>query len=349
MRIAGSGIWLILLTFLLGCDSEPVNPLHAPLRTADKSSVPEEIEQLRIDRFEKDLFAYTSEGFSRDTAEMYAKYGSFADLFFENIIRVGNKKMPLFRENILGFTNDPEIKNVFKSVKNQFPDLKNEEQDFSIAFARYKALFPDSLVPQIITMISGFNYNIAVSDSALAIGLDMYLGDSCRFYEWLSMPDFKKARMNRSFLVADALRGFLSANFPNNSTHNDLISRMIYEGKIIYLTQSLLPHIPENTILSYSPNQLKWCTDNEGNMWSHFIDKKLFYSSDFNNEVAYINDGPFTKGFNRDSPARTGIWMGYRIVSSYMENNKEISIPELLNNSDAHSIFNNSRYKPVRS
>jgi hypothetical protein len=349
MRIAGAAIWLILLTFFSGCSSDKNNPVQAPLRTDNSFSIPDELLQMVIGRFEIDLFSFTKETFSTDTSRMYKKYGSFTDLYFENIIRVGNKKLPLFRENILGFINDPDIKNVFKEVNKQYKDLKKEEEDFSIAFSRYKALFPDSLLPDVITMVSGFNYTIAVSDSSLAIGLDMYLGDSCRFYEWLSIPDYKKDRMNRHFIVSDAIRGFLSSTFPNNSKNNDLVSRMIYEGKIIYLTKSLLPHFPDHLVLAYSQEQEKWCTENEGKMWSHFIDKKLFYSTDFNDEVSFINDGPFTKGFNREAPARTGIWLGYRIVNSYMENNKKTSIQELFSNEDAHAIFNNSGYKPVRS
>lgn len=349
MQVAGRGIWLILLTFLIACGGDVKDPIELPLRSDNQKEKNELRKQIKIIRFDQDLQSLTKEGFSEDTTEMYRNYGSFPDLFFSRIINVGNKKFPLFKENVLGFTNDPDIKNIFKEVNRQYPDLNKENEDLSIAFTRFTKIFPDTIVPQVFAMISGFNYNIAVSDSALAIGLDMYLGDSCRFYEWLALPDYKRIRMNRQFLSTDAIRGFLSATFENQNKDHDLISSMIYEGKIMYLTESLLPHFQLSSILGYSGQQLAWCDENEGKIWSFFIDKKLFYSNDFNNEVAFINDGPFTKGFPKDSPARIGVWLGYKIVKSYMNKNQQISIPELMRDIDSHGIFNRSGYKPVRA
>lgn len=348
MKVSGIGIWLILLTFFFSCGSSPESPLKEPLRTATATDVPEEKIPIKIGRFENSLFSIRKETFTDDTSTLYRTYGSFPDLFFNNVIRIGTKKLPLFRENILGFTGDPEIKSVFKDVNSKFADLSKEEDDFSIAFSRFKLLFPDTVIPDLLTIISGFNYNIVVSDSALAIGLDMYLGDSCRFYEWLGIPEYKKVKMNRSFLVADAIRGFLSASFVNVHSENDLISSMLYEGKIIYLSQALLPHIKTNLLMGYTEPMLEWCEQNESKIWSHFIDKKLFYSTDFNDEVAYINDAPFTKGFPKESPGRTGVWLGFKIIQSYMNNHKEITIQELMYHTDAHGIFNRSGYKPGR-
>jgi len=298
-------------------------------------------------RFDEDLFKLTKETFSEDTQALRQKYRSFFPLFTGRIIKVGEPSAALFRENLLGFINDPDIAAVKTEVKKQYPDLKAEQKAFEAAFTRFHELFPDSTIPNVVTMVSGFNYNVAVDDSTLAIGLDMYLGENCRYYELLAIPKYKVRQMNRTQLVSDALRGFLLANFEMKSPVDDLISWMIFHGKILYLMQTLLPEISENILFNCTAGQLNWCKNNEGKIWGHFIDKKLFYSVDFKNQVNYINDGPFTSGFPEESPARIGVWLGWQLVKSYMNKNGG-TIPQLMELQDGHQLFNKSGYKPVR-
>ncbi|MEX1188969.1 MAG: hypothetical protein WED33_06905 [Bacteroidia bacterium] len=343
-------IWAILLTVITSCGSSVENPIDKPLRIESVSDQEKEAQiNLEVNRFDEDFFAITKASFIKDTTLLYEKYGSFVDLFTGKIIRLGGKNFPMFSENILGFINDPDIQSVYKEVKKQYPSLEEENKDLSIAMTRYHLVFPDSLIPQVNAMISGFNYNIAISDSTLAIGLDMYLGDSCRFYELLALPAYKTKRMNRNYLVTDAVKGFVLATFPNEAKEEDLISRMIYEGKMIYFISQLLPQYSAASVMTYTEAELEWCKKNEGKIWSHFIDRKLFYTRDFNNEVAYVSDGPFTKGFPQEAPPRIGVWLGLQIVKSFMEKNAEISLPQLIQMNDAHKLFNTSGYKPVRS
>jgi hypothetical protein len=340
--------WGILLTVLVSCGGGSESESSMPMRVnkSDKES-PKLI--LAINRFDQALFKIEKETFTTDTVRIYKEYGSFLDLFSSQIIRVGNKSFPLFRENLLGFTNDPDIQSVYKEVQRQFPDLSAEEAELSSAFSRFHQAFPDTLIPRIYSMISGFNFNIVIADSALGLGLDMYLGDSCKFYQLLALPQYKVDRMNRKQLVPDVVRGFLMSTFELKMKENDLISRMIYEGQLMYLISQLLPSYENARILAYAESQLDWCKENEGKIWAHFIDKKLFYSTDFNNEVAYVNDGPFSKGFPKEAPARIGVWLGYSIVQSFMKTHPEVTINELMEMHDAHQLFNNSGYKPTRS
>jgi uncharacterized protein YjaZ len=59
-----------------------------------------------------------------------------------------------------------------------------------------------------------------------------------------------------------------------------------------------------------------------------------------------MNDGPFTSEISQDSPGRLGIWVGWQIVDSYMRNNENVSIQELINEGDAQKILEQSFYKP---
>ena len=60
----------------------------------------------------------------------------------------------------------------------------------------------------------------------------------------------------------------------------------------------------------------------------------------------YIEETPFTKQFGNDSPGRLGIFLGWKLIQSYMKNNPEVTLPELMQISDYQKILNNSKFKP---
>jgi hypothetical protein len=335
---------LIFLTGLSACSEDDTKTKRKKRKTATNSDA-EEIE-IKALRFEKDFFSCTRENFSRDTIMLRKKYGLFLDRYCADIIQVGTN--PLNCDNILSFTNYPNFKKVSLEVERQYKDVSFIEEELQLAFTLFSDEFPDTLVPKVITMISGFNYSQANTDSVLAISLEMYLGERCSFYESLNYPEYKKKRTNKNYLVPDAMRGFLTSTFSSENKYNDLISNMIYDGKILYMLKCFLPDRKEHEYIGYTEKQWEHNEENEANIWAHFIDKKLFYSKDFNDQVNYLNDGPFTPGFSKETPPKMGAWLGYKIVSSYMEKNPNTSLEQLIYLKDAHQIFQKSGYKPPR-
>jgi hypothetical protein len=41
-----------------------------------------------------------------------------------------------------------------------------------------------------------------------------------------------------------------------------------------------------------------------------------------------------------------GVWMGWKIVKSYMQNNKNIELSELMSNENYQQILEQSNYRP---
>jgi uncharacterized protein YjaZ len=59
---------------------------------------------------------------------------------------------------------------------------------------------------------------------------------------------------------------------------------------------------------------------------------------------------PFSKFYleiDNESPGRVGQWIGWQIVRSFMENNPQVTVQELLL-MDAKQIFEKSKYKPKK-
>ena len=76
------------------------------------------------------------------------------------------------------------------------------------------------------------------------------------------------------------------------------------------------------------------------------IEKKHLFSTDLMVVKRYIDESPFTKSFSAESPGRTGIWIGWQIVRNYMKNNPDVSLQDLIENSNYQEILNKSKYNP---
>jgi hypothetical protein len=81
-------------------------------------------------------------------------------------------------------------------------------------------------------------------------------------------------------------------------------------------------------------------------MWAYLVEKKLLFNTDRFTIDKFILEGPFTKDFGRDSPARAAIWIGYRIVQSYMLRNPGTTFQKLMEEKNYLKILNLSAYNP---
>ena len=139
-------------------------------------------------------------------------------------------------------------------------------------------------------------------------------------------------------IVDSKLRPFNSRSF---------LSKMIYEGKKLYLLDLYLPFKSDAIKIGYSTEKFNWALANEEQVWKYFIENNLLYSTDTKLNKRFLEDAPFSKFYlseDRNSPGRIGQWIGLQIVHSFMDNN-DVSLPDLLIKPE-EEIFKNSKYKP---
>ena len=293
-----------------------------------------------VKRLDKDLFSDESVNTLKE------KFGDFFDLYTEDIIGIGNSSDPDFETNLIAFKTFETVEKALEKVSKTYPDSDDLNQKLTKAFALYKHYFPDKQIPKIYSYIAArFDISLIVRDDVLAIGLDNYLSDT-EFYSMLGVPKYISANKTKEKILPDCIHWLLVENFPYDDRTDNLISRMIYQGKIIYLTKLILPDVSDNVITGFSDEQMKWCENNEGNMWMHLIENKLLFETDRFTLVKLTEDAPSTSMFPSESPGRACLWIGYRIVDNYMKNNKNISIAELMRNTDALNITEKAKYKP---
>jgi hypothetical protein len=129
-----------------------------------------------------------------------------------------------------------------------------------------------------------------------------------------------------------------------------LLSAMIYYGKELYIKDKLIPEYSDANKIGYTELQLKFCQENEYYMWSNLVENKLLFDANPKNEQRFIQPAPFSKFYleiDNQTPGRVGQWLGWQIVRSYMENNDEVTLEQLMA-MDAKTIFENSKYKPKK-
>ncbi len=244
--------------------------------------------------------------------------------------------------------NNPLLQELHDEVQKKFPDNKMLEDELQDVFRHMKYYFPDFNKPEVVTLISEMDYEnkVIYTDSLVLISLDLYLGKDHKFYEF---PDYIKQNFEPEQIMPDLVSSFVVYKIspPKDRT---LLSLMIYFGKDLYLKDKLLPEVTDAVKIGYTPEQIEWAKVNEVEIWKYFVENKILFNTDSKLPPRFINPAPFSKFYlaiDNESPGRLGVWLGWQIVRSYMENNKNVTLQELLV-MDAKEIFDNSKYKPEK-
>jgi hypothetical protein len=299
-----------------------------------------------IIRFDSLLFEPQSDSVTKNIHKTFAKYPEFSELYFQKVIKIGSPYSKDFQDLLDVFLTEYNIKMAYEQNVNIYGNFNPYKNKLQNAFLHYKYYFPEKNVPDIYLMMTGFNHSIVVADDILAIGLDNFLGSNSRFYDQLQISNYLRNRMEPSVLPFEAVKGWITTEFPYNDSIDNLVSAMVYHGKILYLMDALFPNEPDSLKIAYSARDMIWCEKSEDDMWLYMMDQKILFANDIMQMRRIVFDAPFTNPFGQDSPGRVGQWIGWQIVRSYMNKNAEVTIPELMANDDYQKILLQSGYNP---
>lgn len=149
-------------------------------------------------------------------------------------------------------------------------------------------------------------------------------------------------------MTVDLLKGWLDSEYLNDSAQRNMLAQMIYQGKLLYAMDVLLPEISDTIKTGYSASQWEWVRQNEEKIWSFFIEQKFLYSTNPKTYIKYIQDGNTTGGFPEKAPARLGAYIGWQIVRAYMLKNPTTRLDQLFQLSDAQTLLAGSGYRPPK-
>lgn len=303
---------------------------------------------LEIMRFEQDLAAYLSDTSVNDLTPIRKQYGEFFDMFTHQVLGIPQENDTMIAMNLRFFLKDPEVAEVMADVDSAFSDVKDIKKEMDSFLKHYRYYYPDKEVPKVVTYVSAFNYAVITTHETIGIGLDMFLGKDYVFYPRMGLPKYLSNRFSREYAVVSVIRGWYESDYDVRDVKKELLSQMVYQGKLLYYLDAMAPDMADTLKTGYSAEQLTWCEENEASIWAFFIENKLLFNTSPSEYLKYINEGPTTSGFPKESPGKVGAWIGYRIVQQYMKKNPDITLVDLLNEKDANAILEKSGYKPQK-
>ncbi len=319
--------------------------LFAACRDKSHPNIAHLLTERKIIRFDRELWALDHEHPDINTLSSGSK--EYLKRYASGVIQLGRADAPHFEEYLSLFLQDSTIHEIYDTVAMKYADMREQEQELSKAFAYYAYYFPGRIIPQVYTHISGFNQSVVVDSAFVGVSLDNYLGERCIFYDMLvtPIPMYARKKMTERDIVRDVLLAWVGTEYPFHPKTNDLVSGMIYQGKIIYLLEKLFPDYTKERLFGFTKEQLLWCEKNENQIWNFLVENEYLFSTRQVLIMKYISDAPFTSGMPAESPGRTVVWTGYQIIKSYVEKSG-IALEELLWEQDYHKILRGAKYRP---
>ncbi|MDY0102141.1 MAG: hypothetical protein RBS07_04330 [Lentimicrobium sp.] len=296
---------------------------------------------LQIKRYEIALFESDQSNLKQSLEKLVPEYsiflgkGNFSD---EEVTQLRS------------FIADGSNKAAYHEVSKQFQEIEELSINLGKAYEKFARETGKINYPETFTYLSGFDvqYPIKYADTVLIIALDMYLGSNFDMYKKLGIPAYISSRYTAAHILPDCVKEMAYPLIPEKTGAYTLLDAMIEQGKLLYFTQIILPDTPEELIIGFNEEQLKWCQQNESNLWKFIIENELLYSTDSKAMSMFMVDGPFTSSFSQESPARTGAWLGWQIVKSYMDKNN-IALTRLTAIEHSREILDKSGYKPKKN
>lgn len=252
--------------------------------------------------------------------------------------------------------DEKEIK-IYQEGKRAMGDLVKLKTELEPIFSRYKHYFPTFETPTVFVYSSGLQ-NIedpvlySARDKMMFIALDGFLGQQHPLYDSVKVYNYLRTSMNRDHLKAQIVKAIAHDIVPFNPKGQAFLDLMLYEGKKLILADALIPNNPDEFKIGYTPEQLEWAIQNEGNIWNFFVEQNYIFKSDRSLPERFLQVGPFSKFNNeieQDSPGRIGAWIGWQIAREYLKHHPEVSLSDFINDLDSQKIFKESKYKPSKS
>lgn len=304
-------------------------------------------------RTENDLFEAKS---TSDIKKLVENNAPFYNVYLDEIL--GYKGVPRDSQLILleTFLKDSIIMDLQKKTKLAFGDFAEVKSEIELMLKHLKYYFPESPIPNLYTFISEFGYQMFIfqdknGKDGVGIGLDMFLHPEISYKmvdpENTNFSDYVTRSWNKEH-VSKKLCDIYVADIAGETPGHRMIDQMIHNGKKLYIAKLLMPEVHDTVITEYTLKQLNWCNENELQMWTFFMENKLFFETNLSKINKYLNPSPNSPEMPAEAPGRTANYLGWKIVTAYMERYPATTVQELLKLSDAQAIMEKSKYKPDR-
>ncbi len=302
---------------------------------------------VKIDRFEQDLFRMDTLHLEEEMQRMQGKYPELFPLFTENIIHNQTDPNETPAMALSGFLRSKQIRQLYDTVQLVYGNIDPVEKRIKQLFRYYKYYFPEKETPKVATVISEFGVDaFTYGDQLCGIGLDMFLGENYRGYSPDIFPAYLRRQFKEQYIPVRLAKTLAQNTFGDTPPGKSLLDMMLYNGKMLYIVDRLIPGTPDSLIMGYTREQMEGCVANEQAVWARILDQKLLYSTDFGEFRKLVTPSPNAPVVFQEAPGEIGNWIGWQIVKAYVKRNPKAGIKEVLAQTDSQKFLETARYKP---
>jgi len=300
---------------------------------------------LQLIRFDSLLLNADTSNLRTVVNGFYNDYPQFMPYFAEQIMGANPNDTAEVARLIKAFRTNKEFEKVNADVQKTFVSIDSIKSNILKAYQYLNHFFPEIKTPPVYFFVSGFNRSIILEDDFVGIGLDMYLGSNYPKYAEISYQ-YMLYNMRPASIAPDLISALLFRHFQFDGGQDRLLENMLFRGKVLYVLSVVMPDLAPNDIIGYTRFQWEWSRKYEEKIWNTIVGQKDIYSSDQLLINKYLNDAPFTATVSQESPGRLGTWVGWQIIQKYMDENPDITLQNLMKNSNYQLILNKSEYQP---
>lgn len=232
-------------------------------------------------------------------------------------------------------------------IQQRFTTQDSIERVLTDASRVLSELLPSLNRKAIYGGVSTYNQSIIMTDTIMLVGLNHYLGADYPAYAYFET--YRRGVKTQRHLPYDIIEAMVAGEYPYIEDENaSLLNRMLYEGAVTYMVMKSIPDADLAEAMGYTPEQMQWINENEGNIWRHIIEQRYLYSTDRTLADRLCRPAPSSPAIHSDSPGRAGKYIGYRIVAAYMDSHPSYEAAQLLTPGfyNATSSLINAGYSP---
>ena len=301
-------------------------------------------EEISVLRYDKLLNEYVRSNSFSAMQKLTMDYRQPTKILIEDVLAIGTVKDDTIFQRLQKFYSDTTLVRLVSDVEAKFPNLDEVEKGLNKGFRKLKKEVPGTKVPFVYSQISAFNESIILVDTLLGISLDKYMGEDYPLYKRFYY-DYQCRSMRPERIVPDCFSFYLLSRYDMDYHEGTcLIDLMIHSGKINYVVQNLLDYDNIGEAMGYSKEENDWCRENEKAIWDYICSNDHLHARDPMVFRYYMKPAPAVEMLGCQAPALIGIWLGARIVASYMKKHKDMKLKDLLEFTDYHTMLSESDY-----
>lgn len=196
-------VYVLMLLLFVSCDCK--------LKTGDADDDVKTI--IEVQRYDRLQSRYLTTGDFSALQQMSTGYPMETRILIEDILEIGQVNDADINSKFLNFFQDTIAQTIITEAEAQYAVMDDINSQLTDAFHNLSKMLPDIKIPMIYAQISAFQQSIVVSDDAIGISIDKYLGENYSLYSRY-FTDEQRSQMNRDNILPDCISFYLISKYP---------------------------------------------------------------------------------------------------------------------------------------